>query len=92
MNDFPDSMGYGRVGDFAMDMLDSEMVVNDDDQMLWIRRLKERNLIHTPAWLIAARQRLLDFILTKPLNSSTCSGIGGDMSHLSDSVGYFQSC
>ena len=31
MNDFTDSTGYGRLGDFAMDTLDLEIVVNDNE-------------------------------------------------------------
>ena len=32
MEDFTDLMGYGsRVGDFSMDMVDSEMVISDEE-------------------------------------------------------------
>ena len=44
-----DLTGYGgHLGDFTVDLLDLEMVINSTEEWLWIRGLKERNLlIHT---------------------------------------------
>ena len=63
VEDFTDSTGYGgRLGNFAMDMLDLEMVIKDEENGYWLQRLKECNLTHTwPVCLIADRERLLEF-------------------------------
>ena len=82
MKDFMDSTGYGgRLGDFAIDTLNSEMVVKMKEQ-LW--RLKERNLlIHMrPACFIGVREKLREFY------SATCYDIGGDTNL--DDVGTYQ--
>ena len=41
---FTYSTVFGHLEDFAMDMLDSEMVVNNEEKWWKIRRLKGRNL------------------------------------------------
>ena len=76
----------------AMDTLDFEMVVNDEENGCRFEEPGKKVTRDLHGW---TGKGCRSFILTQLLNSSTCSGIGGDpvTSYLSGWCrNYYQSC